>query len=253
MGQDDDGGRLAGRVAIVTGAGRGFGRATAELFASQGAKVAAWDRSFGVSVGDDRLLQIEVDVGSRAGVMTAFRRTRDALGPVDVLVNNAGIVENAQPWEVTEESWERHFRVNADGPFWCVQAVIDDMRGRRYGKIVNVSSVAAIAGSPGSSPAYAASKGAVLGMTVSLAQNLAEYGICVNAITPGFIRTEMHDSFPEAQLMVLRDRVPLNRGGVPGEKGRPIDVAQAALYLASPESDYVSGVFLTVAGAQRTG
>jgi 3-oxoacyl-[acyl-carrier protein] reductase len=249
------GGRLEGRVAVVTGAARSFGRAIAARFVQEGARVALWDvdaRVHDALPESPDALPLVVDVGDRDAVEAAAARTREGLGPIGVLVNNAAVVESSMPWEVTAESWSRHFRVNSDGAFWCVQACLPDMLERRYGKIVNIASVAALSGSAGASPAYAASKGALLGLTVSLARNLGEYGICVNAINPGFIRTEIHAAFDDDQLARFAAQIPLNRGGEEGRRGGVEDIAGAALYLASPDSDYVSGAFLSVNGAQRT-
>jgi 2-hydroxycyclohexanecarboxyl-CoA dehydrogenase len=250
--------RMKGRVAIVTGAARGFGRATAARLLEAGAAVALWDREPAVAdtaadlAGLGATLALVVDVGDREAVEAAAARTRDELGPVDALVNNAGIASSALPWEAEEESWRRHFRVNADGTWWCIQACLADMRARRYGKIVNIGSLSAQQGRPATDPAYPASKGAVLGLTVSLAHNLGADGICVNAINPGFIRTEIHDAFSDAQLATLAADVPLHRDGVKGG-GLPIDIANAALFLLSAESDYISGEFLSVNGGSRTG
>jgi NAD(P)-dependent dehydrogenase (short-subunit alcohol dehydrogenase family) len=250
---------MAGRVAIVTGAAGGFGRATAERLLEEGAAVALWDREAeAVEAVAQRLAEVGstlglgVDVGDREAVEAAAARTREELGPVDALVNNAGIAESATPWEADVESWERHFKVNADGTWWCIRAVLPEMRARGYGKIVNIGSLAAQQGRPATNPAYPASKGAVLGLTVSLARNLGADGICVNAINPGFIRTEIHDKFSDEQLAALAADVPLHRDGIQGN-GLPRDIANAALFLLSAESDYVSGEFLSVNGGSRTG
>lgn len=251
-------GRMAGRVAVVTGGAGGLGRASAERILEEGGAVALWDldgervervaaelAALGPTQG------LAVDVGDSAAVEAAAAATRERLGPIDALVNNAGYVVGTPPWEVSDEEWARHFRVNADGAFWCVRACLPDMRERRYGKIVNIGSQAAQQGRPTTSPAYASSKGAILGLTVSLARNLGEYGICVNAVNPGFIRTEIHDQFSDEQIAELTADIPLHRDGVKG-RGLPLDIANAVLFLLSSESDYVSGAFLGVNGASRT-
>lgn len=250
---------MADRVAVVTGGARGFGRATAQRFLQEGAGVALWDvdrervnEAAGELAALGRVIAVVLDIGDSAAVDAAARSTREALGPIDTLVNNAAVVNSAAPWEVSDESWEWHFRVNSAGAFWCVRACLPDMREQRYGKIINIGSIAAQQGRPATNPAYAASKGAILGLTVSLARNLGEYGICVNAINPGFIRTEIHDPFSEKQIATLRADIPLYRGGERG-RGLPEDIANAALFLASHESDYVSGEFVSVNGASRTG
>jgi NAD(P)-dependent dehydrogenase (short-subunit alcohol dehydrogenase family) len=256
-------GELDGRVAVVTGAARGFGRVTALHLARAGARVAIWDldgeRSARVveelreARADLPALAVRVDIGDSRAVDDAVQQTQAALGPVDILVNNAAVVDAAAPWEVTDESWEHTFRVNAAGTFYCVRACLPAMREQRYGKIINIGSIAAQQGRPASNPAYAASKGAVLGLTVSLARNLGEFGICVNAVNPGFIRTDIHDQFSDDQIGALTADIPLQRRGEPNEHGRPEDIANAVLFLASPRSDYVSGEFLSVNGASRTG
>ncbi len=253
--------RLEARVAVVTGAAGGFGRAISARLRSEGARVAMWDvdearvtaaaAAIGGSSGE--LLALPVDVGDSAAVDAAVAKTRMTLGPVAILVNNAGIVTAEEPWEVTDESWERHLRVNASGTFWCIRACLPDMRAARYGKVVNIGSLAAQQGRPTTTPAYAASKGAVLGMTVSLARNLGEYGICVNAINPGFIRTDIHDQFGDERIAELAADIPLHRRGVPGEHGLPEDIAAAVAFLASPDSDFVTGEYLSVNGGSRTG
>jgi NAD(P)-dependent dehydrogenase (short-subunit alcohol dehydrogenase family) len=252
---------LSGLVAVVTGAAGGFGRATAARLLCEGARVALWDideERVVATAGDldpdaAAALAVGVDVGDSAAVDGAAQRTREALGPIGALVNNAGVVDAARPWEVSDASWERHFRVNAHGAFYCVRACLPDMRERRYGKIVNIGSLAAQQGRPTTNPAYPASKGAVLGLTVSLARHLGEFGICVNAINPGFIKTEIHDQFTEAELAPLTADIPLHRRGERGAHGRPEDIAAAAFFLLSPDSDFITGEYLSVNGGTRTG
>ncbi len=246
---------------MVTGAAGGFGRATARRLHEEDASVALWDidaervHAFAAELepGGQSVLALAVDVGDSAAVDEAAARTRAELGPIEILVNNAGVVDAARPWEVSDESWERHFRVNAAGTFYCIRACLPDMRERRYGKIVNIGSLAAQQGRPTTNPSYAASKGAVLGLTVSLARHLGEYGISVNAINPGFIRTDIHDQFSDEQLAPLTADIPLHRRGERGEHGRPEDIAAAVAFLVSPDSDFVSGEYLSVNGATRTG
>ncbi|MFR9806085.1 SDR family NAD(P)-dependent oxidoreductase [Pseudonocardia sp. RS010] len=239
-------GVLEGRVAVVTGGARGLGRAIVERFTAEGARVAAWDLS--AEVEEDR-----VDVSDPVAVEKAAAGVRERLGPVDILVNNAGVAEPCPPWEVTDESWSRIMRINVDGAFWCIRACLPDMRAAGRGKIVNVASIAALNGRPSTHPAYAASKAGLLGLTATLSFTLGADGICVNAICPGLIPTEIHESFTAEQLAVFTADVPLRPHGRAGARGVPADVAGAALYLAGPDSDYVSGVFLNVNGGARTG
>jgi NAD(P)-dependent dehydrogenase (short-subunit alcohol dehydrogenase family) len=252
---------VEGLVAVVTGAAGGFGKATARRLLREGARVALWDidservRAAAQELDADgsASLAIAVDVGDSSAVDRAAEQTRAALGPIGALVNNAGVVDAALPWDVSDDSWERHFRVNADGAFYCVRACLPDMRERRYGKIVNIGSLAAQQGRPTTNPAYPASKGAVLGLTVSLARHLGELGICVNAINPGFIRTEIHDQFTPEELAPLTADIPLHRRGERGAHGRPEDIAAAVLFLVSPDSDFITGEYLSVNGGTRTG
>ncbi|QEC48088.1 glucose 1-dehydrogenase [Baekduia soli] len=253
-------GRLDERVAVVTGAAGGFGSAIARRLHAEGARVALWDIreddavALGQGIaGDGTTLGVGVDIGDSAAVDAAAARTREALGPIDILVNNAGVVNSAPPWEVTDADWDWHFRVNSTGAYYCIRACLPDMRERRYGKIVNIGSVAAQQGRPTTSPAYAASKGAILGMTVSLARNLGADGICVNAVNPGFIKTVIHDQFSAEQLAPLMADIPLDRRGEPGAKGIPEDIAAAVAFLASPDSDFITGEYLSVNGGSRTG
>lgn len=253
--------RLKGRVAVVTGAAGGLGVAICQRLAAEGAKVALWDLDYGQAQetaaglpgGPDYAAAVHVDVADSASVEVAATHTRAALGAIDILVNNAGIVEVAPPWDVTEASWDRHFAINATGAFNCVRAVLPDMRAQSSGKIVNIGSMAALQGRPNTSPAYAASKGAILGLTHSLAYNLGPYGICVNAVNPGFIRTPIFDDWSEEQLALTMANIPLRHKGDPHAHGRPSDVAAAVAYLASPDADFVTGAFLSVNGGTRTG
>ena len=145
---------------MVTGAAGGFGRATARRLHEEDASVALWDidaervhaLAAELEPGGHSVLALAVDVGDSAAVDEAAARTRAELGPIDILVNNAGVVDAARPWEVSDESWERHFRVNAAGTFYCVRACLPDMRERRYGKIVNIGSLAAQQGRPTTNP-----------------------------------------------------------------------------------------------------
>ncbi|HET9103960.1 MAG TPA: SDR family oxidoreductase [Solirubrobacteraceae bacterium] len=253
--------RLRGGVAVVTGAGGAFGQAISRRLAAEGAAVALWEvREESLGRLHDELARTgatvhaaTVDVGDPDSVAAAAAQTTAALGPPQLLVNNAGISEAARPWEVTDADWDRHMRVNASGPFYCVRALLGPMRERRYGKIVNIGSLSAQQGRPTTTPAYPASKGAVLGLTVSLARHLAEFGITVNAINPGFIRTVIHDQFTPEQLAPLTADIPLARRGEPGAGGLPEDIAGAVFFLLSPDSDFITGEFLSVNGGSRTG
>lgn len=243
---------LAGRRAAVTGAASGIGRAVALAFAAQGARLALLDQC---AEGLDRLagelardrdspLSVCCDVSSGAAVTEAFDSIRAALGGVDILVCCAGIREVADPLTITHAQWEQTIAVDLSGTFYCCQAAALAMsEGGSGGAIINVASVTGLIGES-RRPAYTAAKHGVLGLTKSLACDLARYRIRVNAICPGLIRTPLteryftDDSFGEA----LKESVPLGTYGTPG------NVADAAVFLASANAEYITGVALPVDG-----
>lgn len=249
-------GRQAGRVCVVTGAARGLGLAMAERLRAEGGIVAHWDLDGGQldtvagAPGFTGLIDT-VDVSDSAQVDAAMARVRRELGPVHVLINNAGIAEPCDPWDVTDESWHRMMSINSDGAFWCIRAALPDMRAARSGKIISISSIAALHGRPTTHPAYATSKASLIGMTVSLAHNLAPFGICVNAICPSFIASEIHRSYPPDQLAQFSADIRLRPPGRGDERGRPADIAATAAFLASPDADFITGQYIEVNGGAR--
>ena len=226
---------LENRVVLVTGAASGIGLAIAERFAREGARVTGFDRA-----GDVAVLG---DVRSPADVERAVEHVVASEGRIDVLVCSAGVREIGDVYTMTTEEWDNVIAVNLSGTFYCCQAAARRMRESGGGAIVNISSVGGLIGLT-RRPAYTASKHGVIGLTKSLARDLAPAGIRVNAICPGMIRTPLteryfaDDSFDEG----LRTVVPQGRAGIAA------DVADAALYLASDLSAYVNGVALTVDG-----
>jgi NAD(P)-dependent dehydrogenase (short-subunit alcohol dehydrogenase family) len=245
-------------VILVTGASRGIGRATALLAAERGWDVAVnylHQESAAASVVaaierlGRRAVAVRADVASEADVVRLFTDIDRTLGPIDALVNNAGIIERQMRVEsMTAERLMRVFSVNAVGPMLCAREAVRRMstsRGGRGGSIVNVSSAAARIGSAGEYVDYAATKGALETMTLGLAREVAEEGIRVNAVRAGHIYTEIHASGGEPNRVDrLKDTIPMKRGGDPAE------VARAIMWLISEEASYVTGTFLDVTGGR---
>lgn len=234
--------RLDGKVAIVTGGARGIGAETATVFRQAGATVVTWD----VGEPADRM----VDVTRSADVAAAIAAAIAAHGRIDVLVNNAGILRDAQLVKVkdgvvigqmSEGELDAVLNVNLKGVFNCTQAVAPHMITRGSGRILNASSVVGIYGNFGQTN-YVATKAAVIGMTKVWARELGPKGITVNAVAPGFIGTEMVRQMPEKVLAGMVEHTPVRR------MGEPRDVALAYLYLASDEASFVNGIVLSVDG-----
>ena len=245
-------------VIIITGGGRGIGAATARLAAKKGYAVCVnylRDRTAAESVvheirsSDGRAIAVAGDVASEKDVLNLFLESDRSLGPLTALVNNAGIVERQSRVEAMDAArLQRMFATNVIGTFLCAREAIKRMSTRHGGKggaIVNLSSGASRLGSPGEYVDYAASKGAIDTMTIGLAKELAEDGIRVNCVRPGFVNTEIHAGAGEPdRIERLRDSIPMKRGGEPEE------VARAILWLLSDEASYSTGAILDVTGGR---
>ena len=242
--------RLQDKVAIVTGGGSGIGHGTCIRLAEEGAAVAVFDINIDAAQRTAReiinmggkSLSLGVDVSSAAEVDAAVKEVLSAFGSIDILVNNAGISQLSTVARMTEEDWDRTLDVNLKGAFLCCRAVIPQMKERRYGKIMNISSILGLTGSP-ARVHYGAAKTGIIGFTRGLAAELGPHNINVNAIGPGIIDTPMLEQDVGSELRPqLPDRVPLRRLGVPR------DIANAVLFLVSDEASYVTGQCLFVCG-----
>jgi len=239
-----------GRVVMVTGAGQGIGKAIALRFAREGADVAILDlneETATATAQEVRELGRKVsvkptDISDFGAVGKAVRGVALELGHIDVLVNNAGIEKRAPFLEIEPDDWQRQLAVNLSGTFYCMQAVAREMAKRRYGRIINLSSVAGIIG-PIDLAAYGTSKAGVIGLTRAAALDLADYGITVNAIAPGPIETELMLGAWSAEA--LRERP---QHGAIARFGTVEEIAHVAAFLASEESGFITGVTVSVDG-----
>jgi 3-oxoacyl-[acyl-carrier protein] reductase len=254
---------LRDKSVIVTGAGAGIGRATALRFAQEGARVAAWDVNPGAldalaadfAAYGGELLTSEVNVADTAAVEAAAAEVALRLGAIDVLVNNAGIMRDAQLVKykdgkvlssMSEEDFDAVLNVNLKGVFACTRAVVPHMIRAGGGVILNATSVVALYGNFGQTN-YIASKAGVIGMTRTWARELGRYHIRVNAVAPGIIATDIFQNTPEAAVQALIARTPL------GRIGQPEDVAEVYLWLASAAAGFVTGAVISVDGGIVTG
>jgi NAD(P)-dependent dehydrogenase (short-subunit alcohol dehydrogenase family) len=256
------------KTVLITGAGAGIGRAAAELFAQRGARVAVADLNHdhaeetaqGIKQAGGEATAFTVDVGQRHMVQVAVQAVRQTYGPINVLVNNAGIaLPSMSIVEADPATWERVLRVNLKGVLFCCQAVVPQMIEQGGGRIVNTASTAAIIPRWDIGP-YCVSKAGVLHLTRCLALELAQYSIAVNAVGPGATVTNLrqHSGIPEAPGTAetrredqLKGNMEIFRIGVPlGRLGQPIDQARAIAFLASEEANYISGQCMYVDGLQ---
>lgn len=251
-------GRLQGKVALVPGASRGIGRATALLFAQQGASVVVnyWKSSQKASevVGeiqkaDGRAIAIQADVSIQNEVTSMVERTISQFKRVDILVNNAAVFHRGSLFSLDDGDLDQMLAINVRGVIYCSQAVAKLMMEQRYGKIINLSSIAALGTAFHGTTPYALTKAAVISLTKRLALELGPYGVNVNAICPGLIRTDMVTSDGTPQEAEQRLEA-VGQKAMLGRYGNPEDVAYAALFLATDESSFITGQLLTVDGGR---
>ncbi len=242
--------RFEGQIAIVTGAGRGIGRAMASRFANEGARVACVSRTEqnAKTVADeinavraDAAKAYAVDVADHAAVQKVGARILEELGRADILVNNAGVTRDALIMRMSLEDWDSVINTNLRGAFSFTQAVVRAMTKQRSGRIINISSVIGLMGNAGQTN-YAASKAGLIGLTKSLARELASRNITVNAVAPGFVLTDMTSGLPDEVKNTIHAKIPLGRTGTPEE------IASAVAFLASAEAAYITGQVLCVDG-----
>jgi NAD(P)-dependent dehydrogenase (short-subunit alcohol dehydrogenase family) len=244
--------RLKDKIAIITGAGQGIGRATALSLAREGADIVVNDIEVPLAEKvaqeiaslDRKALPFKADVSISQDVKEMVETTLERFGKIDILVNNAGIVSQPKPfWETSENDWDKEIAVNLKGVLNCSKSVIKSMMDNKYGKIVNISSASGKWGTPDVA-VYSATKAAVIGFTKALARGLAPYGINVNCIAPGPIKTALLEGAPQELINMIVQTVPINRIGIPE------DIAAMATFLVSDESSFITGQAFSVDGGR---
>jgi 3-oxoacyl-[acyl-carrier protein] reductase len=239
------------QTAIVTGAATGIGEAIARRLAAAGAAIAVADLNLADATKvagslNDGSFALECDVSRRDSIERAIETVLSKTGQIDILVNNAGIAGRAAPiWEQTEEDWNRMIAVNLTGVFHFCRLATPHMLARKYGRIVNIASIAGKEGNPNMVP-YSATKAAVIALTKSLGKEVATSGICVNAVSPAVIQTKILDQLTPAQVDYMTERIPMRRTGTPEE------VAAVVHFLASPDCSFVTGQCYDASGGRAT-
>jgi len=233
--------KLDGQIVIITGGARGIGEGICKIFCNEGATVALWDvleegqtTADNISVDGGSIFFQKVDVTSQDSVDSAVANIIDNHGKIDVLINNAGIIRDRSILKMTREEWDMVRSVNVDSLFITTKAVLPHMKTANYGRIISASSINAFQGAFGQTN-YSASKAAIVGFTHSLCREVGKYNITVNAVAPGFIKSEMTDSMPEEIIKTGIAQIPV------GRIGTPEDMGHAYLFLASKEAGFVSG------------
>lgn len=250
--------RFVGRVALVTGAGRGIGKGVAVKFAEEGANVCLVDideEALKKTAAELRekghdVLPLAADVSDRAQVEGAVEKAVKKHGKIDILVNNAGVIRDNLLFKMTDSDWDTVMDVHLKGAFYCARAVQTHMVEQKYGRIINTSSTSAL-GNRGQAN-YAAAKAGLQGFTKTLAIELGPFGITTNAVAPGFIETEMTKATAERIGISFEEMIEHRAGQIPvGRSGKPADIANAVLFFAMEESSFVNGQVLYVAGGPK--
>ena len=241
---------LSGQTAFVTGGAAGIGEAISRRLAAAGARIAIADRDTHAAAATAQTipgsLAIEIDVADSGSVKRAVDRTLSDTGRIDILVNNAGIAGAAAPLaEQTEQDWNRVIAVNMTGVFLCTRAILPHMRERRYGRIVNIASIAGKEGNP-NMVAYSSTKAAVIGFTKSVAKEVATENICINAVAPAVVQTKILDQLTPQQVAYMTEKIPMRR------TGRPEEIAAVVHFLASPDCSFVTGQCYDASGGRAT-
>lgn len=233
--------KLEGQVVIVTGGARGIGEGICKVFCNEGATVALWDvLDEGQKTADKiakkggKIFYQNVDVSSQESVDKAVAKVISEYGKIDVLINNAGIIRDRSILKMSREEWDQVMHVNVDSLYITAKSVVPHMKTANYGRIISASSINAFQGAFGQTN-YSASKAAIVGFTHSLCREVGKYNITVNAVAPGFIKTEMTDSMPQDVIQAGISMIPV------GRIGTPEDMGHAYLFLASKEAGFISG------------
>jgi 3-oxoacyl-[acyl-carrier protein] reductase len=244
---------LKGRRAVITGGAQGIGRAIAERFLASGAALSLWDmdaaelnRAAAELAGRGTVHTVVVDVSDSPRVERATATTKNELGGIDILVANAGVAgPNHKVWEYPVDAWKQVIDINLHGVFYCCRAVVPVMRAQKYGRIVNIASIAGKEGNPNAS-AYSASKAAVIALTKSLGKELASENIAVNCITPAAARTRIFDQMSPSHVEFMLSKIPRGRFVTPEE------IASLVAWIASEDNSFTTGAVFDISGGRAT-